>query len=392
MLRRLLPLAVIVLAILGFVLLKATRPDAPQAEVTERAWRVAAVMAQAESHRPELTLFGRIESPDRWRAAAPINGRILEVSVRDGERVEQGEPLLKMDPRDLQPRLLQAKADLEREQIRHRQDLEAVKQERELLALAESKVKRAEQLLSNNLGSQSNLDQAREEHARARLNLMQREQAIREHPARLSQMESRLDEAERDLERGEVVAPFAARVGRVEVAAGDQVSSGKVLLSLYPQQGLYLRARLPERHVALLREGLRGGDTLRAELEYAGQHYPAVLERIGAESEIHGVEAWLRIEGDPELPVGAVVSARLHGPMLADVFALPFAALHGGDRIYLIEEERLRGMLIERLGERREEGKIEMLVRAERLSGGVAVLATHLPNAIDGLRVEVMPE
>jgi RND family efflux transporter MFP subunit len=392
MLRRLLPLAVIVLAILGFLLLKATRPEAPQAEVTERAWRVAAVTAQAESHRPELTLFGRIESPDRWRAAAPINGRILEVLVRDGERVEQGEPLLKMDPRDLQPRLLQAKADLEREQIRHRQDLEAVKQERELLALAESKVKRAEQLLSNNLGSQSNLDQAREEHARARLNLMQREQAIREHPARLSQMESRLDEAERDRARGEVVAPFAARVGRVEVAAGDQVSSGKVLLSLYPQQGLYLRARLPERHVALLRAGLRQGESLHAELEYAGQHYPAVLERIGAESEIHGVEAWLRIEGDPELPVGAVVSARLHGPMLADVFALPFAALHGGNRIYLIEEERLRGMLIERLGERREEGKIEMLVRAERLSGGVAVLATHLPNAIDGLRVEVMPE
>lgn len=389
MLRRLLPLAVIAIAILGFIILKATRPEAPQVEVTERAWRVNAVEVKAGNHHPEYTLYGRIESPDRLHAAAPVSGRILQVAVRDGERVEAGQLLVAMDPRDLQPRLVQARTELEREKIRYRQDLVAVEQERELFKLAEAKVERARRLLKDRLGSESNLDQAREDRARARLNLLQREQAIAEHPSRLAQLQSRVEEAERDVERAGVTAPFAARVGSVDIAPGDQVGSGQTLLSLYPLDGLYLRARLPERYMETLQQSLIQQQTLSAMVAYGGREYPARLERIGVEADVRGVEAWLRLHGEPELPIGAVVSAQLQGPELEQVFALPFAALHGGDRIYRIEDGRLIGMQIDRLGERRHNGQVEMLIRAESLEHNSPVMSTHLPNAIDGLRVEV---
>lgn len=390
MLRRLLPLAVIAIAIMGFVILKATRPAAPHVEVTERAWRVSAEQVLSGSYRPEYMLYGRIDSPDRLHAVAPVSGRILNVMVKDGQQVEAGELLVTMDPRDLQPRMIQAKNDRDREQIRYRQDLVAIEQERELLRLAEAKVERAKRLLSDRLGAESTLDQAMEERARARLSLLQREQAIAEHPSRLAQMQSRLAEAERDVERAGLTAPFAARVGRVSVAAGDQVSVGQTLLNLFPLDKLYLRARLPEKHVDTLQQSLSAQQELDATLDYAGRSYPARLERIGVESDVRGVEAWLRIDGQPNLPVGAVVSARLQGPELTDVLALPFTALHGGDRIYSIEAQRLRGLRIERLGERRSNGQVEMLLRAEGLASGDQVMTTHLPNAIDGLLVEVI--
>src|SRR5690606_3358456 len=149
-------------------------------------------------------LYGRVEAPDRVRAAAPVSGRVLELKVRDGDRVEAGAVLARLDPRDLQPRVVQAEADIERERIRHRHDLDAVKQERTLLALAEAKVARFEKLKNARLGAESAFDQAREEAARVQLSLTQREQAIAEHPARLAQLQAKLAEARRDAQRGEI--------------------------------------------------------------------------------------------------------------------------------------------------------------------------------------------
>jgi RND family efflux transporter MFP subunit len=387
----LLPVLILALALGGFLLLKATRPAAPPVEVSERSWRVDAVRIQPEQHHPESTLYGRVETPDRWRAAAPVSGRVQSVWVRDGEAVEVGKALLSMDPRDLAPRLELARADLERERLRYRQDQQALERERELARLAEAKVRRAERLSASQLGSERELDQAREDFARASLSLLQREQAIAEHPARLAQLQARLDEADRDQQRGNLVAPFAGRVGRVEVAPGDQLGVGQPLLTLYPLDGFYLRARLPERYVAVLAEALQRDEALTASMLYAGRAYTARLERLGAEADVRGIDAWLHLDGRPDVPVGSLLAARLQGPKLEAV-SLPFSALHGGERVYLIEDRRLRGIPVQLLGERRVNGQVEMLIAAQALPAGALVMRTHLPNAIDGLLVDLAEE
>lgn len=386
-----LPLVILAVAVFGFAVLKATRPAAPQVEVTERIWRIDVREVAVASYRPEYTLYGQVEAPDRLRAAAPVTGRIAQVGVRDGQRVAAGELLLSMDPQDLQPRLLQAQADVEREQIRYRLDQQAQERERELVSLAEAKVARAERLSTRQLGSERDLDQAREDLARARLALLQREQAIAEQPARLAQAQARLSEAERDRQRAEVVAPFAAMVGKVEVAAGDQVGAGQTLLTLLPLDGLYLRARLPDRHVTSLRAALAQGKDMYAELSYGGETYLARLERLGGEANVRGIEAWLRLAEGAVIPVGSLQSARLFGPALHAV-ALPFSALHGGERVYLVEDGRLRGVAVQSLGERRNGGVVEMLLAPAPIAEGGRVMVTHLPNAIDGLRVEAVGE
>jgi len=123
--RRLLALVILAAAIGGFMLLKSSRPTPPPVEARERVWLVAAMQVEPAAVQPTLTLYGRIEAPDQVRAAAPVAGRVLEVLVRDGDRVSAGEVLARMDPRDLQPRLEQARADVDREGIRVRHDREA---------------------------------------------------------------------------------------------------------------------------------------------------------------------------------------------------------------------------------------------------------------------------
>ncbi len=387
--RRLLALAILAAAVGGFVLLKATRPVPPPVEVRERVWRVATDVVEPAVLQPSLTLYGRIEVPDRVRAAAPVGARVLEVYVRDGERVAAGQTLVRLDPRDLLPRLEQARAEVERERIRLQHDRQALEQERALLALAQTRLARVEKLQSARAGAESAVDQVREEIARVRLAISQREQAVAEHPARLAQLQARLDEAERDARRGEVEAPFDARVGRVEVAAGDQVSAGQTLLTLYADDPVYLRAKIPVVYAAELRAALEAGDRLVASARFGTTDFSARLERIAGEADARGVDALLRVDRGAEVPVGAFVNAVLERPAVSGLWSLPFSALHGGDRIYVVRDGRLVGVRVERVGEHRVAGEPRMLLRIPGLEPGAEVMVTHLPNAIDGLAVEV---
>ncbi len=393
--RRLVPVLILLLAAAGFFALRATRPAAPSVDARERVWRVEAHELVATTVSPTLVLYGRIEAPDRIRAAAPVGGRVIELRVRDGDRVEAGTVLARMDPRDLEPRIAQAAADVERERIRHRHDQEAIAQERTLLQLAEAKLERFERLKNARLGAESAFDQAREDVARVRLSLSQRQQAIAEHPARLVQLQAKLTEARRDAERGEITAPFAARIGKVEVAAGDQVQPGQTLLSLYSSAALYLRARVPAIYAEELRSALARGETLRARAEFGPTPLHARLDRLSGEADARGVEVLLRVDDASKVPVGAFVNAVLERPPATDVFATPPSALHGGDRLYLIGDEgRLGALPVVRVGERREGSALTLLVRpaldGTALPSGARILATQLPHAIDGLAVEVI--
>ena len=393
--RRLIPVLILLLAVGGVVLLRATRPAVPPIEARERIWRVDAHELVSTAVNPTLVLYGRIEAPDRIRAAAPVGGRVVEVKVRDGDRVEAGAVLARMDPRDLQPRIAQATADVERERIRHRHDQEAIAQERTLLQLAEAKLARFERLKNARLGAESAFDQAREEVARVRLSLSQRQQAIAEHPSRLTQLQAKLTEARRDAERGEITAPFAARIGKVEVAAGDQVQPGPALLSLYSSDALYLRARVPAIYAEELRAALARGEILQARAEFGATTLLTRLDRISGEADARGVDVLLRLDDASKVPVGAFVNAVLERPTASDVFAVPPSALHGGDRIYLIgDDDRLRALPVRRAGERRDGSTLTLLVRpandTDELRSGTRILATHLPHAIDGLAVEVV--
>jgi multidrug efflux pump subunit AcrA (membrane-fusion protein) len=128
MLRRILPLLIVLIGVAGFMALKATRPKPATAAPQERVWRVETLAVTPADHRPLLALFGRVEAPDRVRAAAPVVGRLLSVAVRDGDRVEAGALLARMDPRDLEPRLAQARAEVTKEQLKLEHDGAALKQ------------------------------------------------------------------------------------------------------------------------------------------------------------------------------------------------------------------------------------------------------------------------
>ncbi|WP_373182582.1 efflux RND transporter periplasmic adaptor subunit [Halomonas campaniensis] len=404
MLKRLLPLLILALGIAGFMALRLTRPEPPPAVPQERSWRVEALTVAFADHVPVLPLFGEVVAPERVSVVASVAARVAERPVRDGQRVSEGDLLVALDDADLLPSLRQAEAEVadleaqgENERLRHENDRLAFERERELLASAQRQLERNRSLVERNLASQADLDTARDAVARARLSVTTRESAVAEHPSRLASLEARLARAQaalatarRDAARGRVLAPFDGVVTDVAVAPGDQVAARAPLLSLYPAEGLELRARVPSRFQAELAESLEQGEPRLAVAEEGGQRF--VLSRLAGESDPAGTEAILALDGPAAgLRPGALVAVLLERPAVADALAVPFAALHGSDLLYRIDDDdRLERARVERLGETRgPDGQRWLLVRGDGLAAGDRVIATHLPNAMQGLRVEV---
>lgn len=402
--RKLLPLLMIALGIAGFLLLKATRPEPAEVSATERSWLVQVQKVNPTRATPVLPLYGEVVAPDLQTITATLAGRIDRLPVREGQQVSEGDLLVALDSADIEPVLAQARAqvaDLEAqvrsEQVRYRNDQQSLESEKAILDNARRQFERIQSLVERNLASRENLEAATDALARAELTVRTRERAIAEHPARLQSLEARLSQAraslstaELDGERAVSTAPFDGMVTNLQVAAGDQVSRNQALLSIYPIQGLEVRARVPQMYLGELVDALAKGATLTATTEDSGQRFELV--RFAGLSDPAGTEAVLELNGESgALRPGALQPLLLQRPARDNLITIPFSALYGADSVYIMtDDNRMQRVTVQRFGEAlSENGERRLLIASEHLKPGMRLITTHLPNAITGLKVKL---
>jgi len=402
--RKLLPLLMIALGIAGFLLLKATRPEPAEVSATERSWLVQVQEINPTQATPVLPLYGEVVAPDLQTITATLAGRIDRLPVREGQQVSEGDLLIALDSADIEPVLAQARAqvaDLEAqvrsEQVRYRNDQRSLESEKAILDNARRQFERIQSLVERNLASRESLEAATDALARAELTLRIRERAIAEHPARLQSLEARLSQAraslstaELDGERAVSTAPFDGMVTNLQVAAGDQVSRNQALLSIYPIQGLEVRARVPQMYLGELVDALAGGATLTATAEDSGLRFELV--RFAGLSDPAGTEAVLELNGESgALRPGALQPLLLQRPARDNLIPIPFSALYGADSVYIMtDDNRMQRVTVQRVGEAlSENGERRLLIASEHLKPGMRLITTHLPNAITGLKVKL---
>lgn len=403
MLKKILPLIILAIGIAGFVLLKATRPEPETASATERSWLVEVMAVEPGVYTPVLELYGQLVAPEQTTVSSPLAGRIASRPVREGQRVTEGELLVSLDDADVAPLVAQAEADvndlqaqLASEQARHENDLEALESEQELLDSARRQFQRTQSLVERDLTSQEALDAASDTLARARLTVTARERAVAEHPSRVKSLEARLARAEaalasakRDAERASVTAPFDGVVTDLQVAEGDRVPQNTRLLSVYPHQGLELRALVPERFRQELLDSLASGEQPQATSEDGRHRFQ--LTRFAGSSDPSGTEAILTLQGDPDgLRPGDLLPVTLERSARENAISIPYSALYGNANVYrMTDEGRMQRVTVTRLGEAKGvNDERRVLVLAEGLESGDKLIVTHLPNAMSGLKVE----
>jgi multidrug efflux pump subunit AcrA (membrane-fusion protein) len=404
LLAKVLPIVIIALAASAFAYMKATKPERPRPQPREKVWLVETMSAQPQTLAPSLTLYGAVESNALLRAAAPGAGQVDQVYVKAGDRVSRAEKLVELDRRDFDTTRLQAAADvadieaqLAEHELKNRANLKALEEEEKLLTLARQESQRIERLKKNNLSSDSALNDAREMLGRQELSLIQKQLEVdryattsKQIKARLARARARLSEVNLALERSSVVADFDGIVSQVAVAAGDRVRVADLLVSLYPLDSLEVRARVPATYQSEIAEQLASGQGLDARADLNGKAVQLELVRLAGYADPSGIDAYFRVVSNAaQLRLGNLVEIELKRPIQHKVLAVPFSAIYGNDRVFVLRDGRMRAFRVESVGQVRDaQGQSKLLVRNQDIEAGDAIIVTHLPNAVDGLKVK----
>lgn len=194
--------------------------------------------------------LGTLEPLSKVSVIAEESGKVAEVLVREGESVEKGQVLLRLDTEDLEITRLQilaqlksARVDLE-ELLSGPTEVELCSKEAQyteaLLAYEEAKktLARNERLFASGAISQEELEASRNEVtkrekalavAKAELEETKRKpkkEDVERAKARIEEIEASLRSVERRIEKAEIRSPLKGIVLEVNVEEGDFVSSG----------------------------------------------------------------------------------------------------------------------------------------------------------------------
>jgi multidrug efflux system membrane fusion protein len=202
--------------------------------------------------------------------APEVSGRIVQLLVRDNQRVKKGEPLVKIDPEPFDLRLRQARAqvaalqaqiDLTTRQVAAQSSgadaaVTQIERARSQLALAQDTVGRLAPLLGKGYVTGQQVDEARtnEHTAQSALTVaIQQANQAREAVGDTASLEAQLAGAlatlglaERDLRETTVYAPFDGLVAGLDIAEGTYAVAGHPLFTLIKTEDWYAIANFRE--------------------------------------------------------------------------------------------------------------------------------------------------
>ena len=316
-----------------------TEPTATRGPDTARetAMLVDVTTAEKGDYHPTITAMGQVRAARELTLRPRVSGQIVEraSAFTPGGMVDEGDMLVRIDPADyeatLQQRrseLRQARADLDIEQGRQN----VAEQEFELLG---------EELEGTNKAlvlRQPQLEQAR---------------------AQVESAKAALRQAQLNLDRTSVTAPFNARVLSRDISLGTQVNAGEALGRLVGVDEYWVEATVPQSELPWLRFEERSGEagapaTIRNDSAWPqGQHREGQLQRLVGELNedtrlarvLITVQDPLALDADspdkPPLLIGSFLNTAIEGREIQDVVRLDRNHIRRNDTVWVMEDGAL---------------------------------------------------
>ncbi|MCK5719757.1 MAG: HlyD family efflux transporter periplasmic adaptor subunit [Thiomargarita sp.] len=408
----LLPLFILLISFLVFKYMQATTSGKRSIKIEEQTWVVEVLTVKPDIISPSLNLYGRVESPTTviLRTASQslnVNARIKQISVLEGHYVKNGQLLIQLENQDIQLNLKQKQADvtdinaqIKLQKQRYQHNLAALTHEKKLLNLKQKSLTRLQNLNKKQISSQATLDESQQAVEQQKLALLNRQLEIKNYAINLTQLQAKHKRAiaQRDLinlelMRTKITAPFDGIIAELMVAKTNRVRSGDALLSIYDTTSLEVRAQIPSRYQHIILAALETNYKLEAFAQLDNQQIKLQLDRLSGQinADSGGIDGLFSLNtGENNLRLGQFLYLTLNLPAQTNIIILPFEAIYGANRVYKLVDGRMQGITIERLGEQASSGKESLLlVRSSDLQAGDQVIITHLPNAINGLKVKV---
>ena len=379
-LKYLLPVAILAVSVLGAIIIVASKPDVTPKppEIKPRLIRVTEV--QAKDVQMMLTSQGTVTPRTESVLVSQVAGLIKSVSPAfvAGGFFEKNDILVRLDASDHQFAVIQAKQQVAQAEL-------ALKLEEQQGEIAKDEWRKLNDTLIPPL--------------------VAREPQLAQTRAALDAAKATLQQAELNLQRAFIRAPFAGRIRTKNADVGQYATPGMTLAQIYAIDYAEVRLPLPDDQLQFLDMAFdfRGskndsqGHEVLLKANFAGrqQTWKAYLTRIEAEvdSRSRMIHVVARAENPygrsqdnnrPPLAAGLFVQAEIFGKQYKNIYEVPRKAIKSGSQVLVIEQENklyARDVKILRLD-------AETAYISEGLDNGEMICLSKLDTFVDGMLVE----
>jgi len=206
-----------------------------------------------------VVIYGKTEPARSVTLRAEIDGRVVAIGAKRGARVQKGEMIVRLDVRDREARLSQARALVEQRKIQYRA---------------------SQRLERKNFQSQTNVAEAR---------------------ANLEAARATLARVEVEIANSVLVAPFDGVLQTRPVEVGDFVAEGKEVARIIELDPILVTGDVTQTELGRLKVGARGGAKL-----ITGEDLEGVLRYVASEAD--QATRTFRVELEVDNPDRTVVS------------------------------------------------------------------------------------
>lgn len=303
-----------------------------------------------------LPVSGTLQPVHQATVKAKVSGDVRQITVRDGDPVQAGQVLVKVDTADLDARLIERQGQLESAKAQ--------------LALAEKTLATNQKLLKQSFISQNAFD-----NSESNMNVTR---------GGVKSAEAQVRLAQNALKDAVATAPLTGIVAKRHVQPGEKVAFDTPLVTVVDLKDIELQAMVPAVDIPELKVGMPVDLTVDG---FGERKFTGRIERINPATEA-GTRAILVFVGIPnprdELRGGMFATGRVALAASAPLMSLPVNAVRqeaGQTFVWAIED----GKLVKRMvvtGRRDEEtGRVEIKTA---LPAALKVLAGRFDNLKEG--------
>ena len=318
-----------------------------------------------------IPVTGTLTPVERTMVKAKVAGDIVELAVREGDAVRQGQLVARLDPTDFGLRVREREAQLRSAQAQ--------------LAQAQRTLENNRRLLEKQFISQNAFDNAS---SAVDVALAARDAAT-----------AQLNQARKALADTRIAAPMSGVVAERFAQVGEKLSADARILSIVDLSRMEIEAPVPASEIA----AVRVGQPVALSIEGIDGEQVGRVARInpGTQAGTRSVPVYIALSfpaNEARVRAGMFAQGRLALQERHDVLLVPLAAIRdAGARqfVYLIDGGRLAERDL-RLGLRDEsapagQGAVGLVEVREGLKAGDSIVGVNLGTLRTGSRVAIAP-